>query len=133
MWMRAQKNPSAARREPLGVMRTHFRPPPVSCSALAAVALHALGAPLRAQSIRVVVVDPSGSGVAGGRGESRLAASAASAFRVRTLRIGFRPITFAPIVLAAGQEVVERFEAVTPVEYSALDSQCGVLVIWTRH
>ena len=130
MWMRAQENPSAARRAPLGVMRTHFRPPAVPCSALAAVAL---GAPLRAQSIRGVVVDPSGSGVAGGRGEFRLAAPAAGAFCVRTLRIGFRPITFAPLVLAAGQEVVQRFEAVTPVEYSTLNSQCGALVIWTRH
>ena len=129
MWMRTQENPSAAHRARLGVMHTNFRRSAVSRSALAAVACFALGAPLHAQSIRGVVVDPAGSGVAGVvvmlldsltnttgralsnmRGEFRLAAPAAGTFRVRTLRIGFRPITSAPIVLAAGLEVVQRFE-----------------------
>ena len=129
MWMRTRENPSACRRAPFGVMRIHYRRPAAYCQALAAVALFTLGAPLRAQSIRGVVLDPAGNGVAGVvvllldslanttgralsnmRGEFRLAAPAAGTFRVRTLRIGFRPITSAPIALADGREVVQRFE-----------------------
>lgn len=103
---------------------------------LVALALLACGAPLRAQSIRGVVVDPAGNGVAGVvvtlldsltnatgralsnmRGEFRVASPIAGTFRVHTLRIGFRPVTSAPIVLAAGQEVVERI-ALTGVPFS---------------
>ena len=101
-----------------------------------ALALLALGAPLQAQSIRGVVVDPAGSGVAGVvitlldsltnstgralsnmRGEFRVASPYAGTFRVRTLRIGFRPVTSAPITLAAGQEVEQRIE-LTGVPFS---------------
>lgn len=129
MWMRTQENPSAAHRARLGVMHTNFRRSAVSRSALAAVACFALGAPLHAQSIRGVVVDPAGSGVAGVvvmlldsltnttgralsnmRGEFRVSSTAAGAFRIRTLRIGFRPVTSAPVSLAVGQEVVHRIE-----------------------
>src|SRR5687768_12772483 len=39
------------------------------------------------------------------RGEYRLAAPSPGTYRVRTLRIGFRPMTSAPIGLAAGQEI----------------------------
>jgi hypothetical protein len=90
----------------------------VQCPTLVALALLALGAPLHAQSIRGVVVDPAGNGVAGVvimllgsqtnttgralsnlRGEFRVASPAAGTCRLRTLRIGFRPATSAPIIL----------------------------------
>ena len=42
------------------------------------------------------------------RGEYRLTAAAPGAYRVRTLRIGFRPLTSDPISLAGGQELTRR-------------------------
>ncbi|MEO8620381.1 MAG: carboxypeptidase regulatory-like domain-containing protein [bacterium] len=86
-----------------------------------------LPARLTAQSIHGVVVDRSDTPVAGvvvllvdsalnvsarslssARGEFRLAASLAGTYRVRTLRIGFRPVTSAPVKLSAGEDVTQR-------------------------
>ena len=93
----------------------------LQCPTLLALALLACGAPLRAQSIRGGVVDPAGNGVAGVvvmlrdsltnataralsnvRGDFHKSSTTAGAFRVRTLRIGFRPATSAPVSLAVG-------------------------------
>ncbi|MES2177925.1 MAG: carboxypeptidase regulatory-like domain-containing protein [Gemmatimonadota bacterium] len=83
---------------------------------------------LTAQSLRGLVVDGSGAPVVGvvvqmtdstattvfsrvlsnARGEYRLVAPAAGSYRVRTLRIGFRPLVSDAVTLAAGQEVTQR-------------------------
>ena len=112
-----------------GVMRHFRRRPVLTRSPIIALALLAFGAPLQAQAIRGVVVDPAGAGVAGVvvtlldslantasralsnmRGEFRLATPVAGTYRIRTLRIGFRPVTSAPITLALGQEIDQRIE-----------------------
>ncbi len=48
--------------------------------------------------------------LSGVSGEFRLAAPRTGTFRVRTLRIGFRPAVSEPLVLAAGSEVTRRLE-----------------------
>ena len=117
-------------------MRHFRRRPAVARSSIVALALLAFGAPLQAQAIRGLVVDPAGAGVAGVvvtlldsltntasralsnmRGEFRLASPVAGTYRIRTLRIGFRPVTSAPITLAVGQEVDQRVE-LTGVPFS---------------
>ncbi len=119
-----------------GVMRHYFLQSAPLRHALAVMTLVAAGAPVPAQSIRGVVVDPAGNGVAGVvvtlldsvtntrgralstmRGEFRVASLVAGTFRVRTLRIGFRPVISAPVALAAGQEIEQRIE-LTGVPFS---------------
>ncbi len=68
----------------------------------------------------VLLVDSAGNTVARALtdegGAFRLGTVGAGTYRVRTLRIGYRPSTSAPIVLAAGQEVVQpAFFAGAPV------------------
>lgn len=91
----------------------------------AAAALFALEA--RAQSIRGIVVDPADRPVSGvvvllvdsaahvaaralsnERGEFRLAAPQAGAYRLRTLRIGFRPLLSDAVLLRSGGELTQR-------------------------
>lgn len=81
----------------------------------------------RAQSIHGVVVDAGDRPVAGvvvllldsssrvtaralsnERGEFRVAGSLAGTYRLRTLRIGFRPALSEPVALAAGGEITKR-------------------------
>ncbi|MGH7622988.1 MAG: carboxypeptidase-like regulatory domain-containing protein, partial [Gemmatimonadaceae bacterium] len=79
-----------------------------------------------AQTVRGVVVDAASTPVAGvvvllvngatvvarslsnNRGEFRLAPGVAGMYRVRTLRIGYRPVTSAPLTLRAGETVSQR-------------------------
>jgi hypothetical protein len=80
-----------------------------------------------AQTIRGVVVDPAGAPLSGvvvlmlnsgstpvgrslsnERGEFRLSTSTAGTYRVRTLRIGFRPTTSSSVQLGVGAESVQR-------------------------
>jgi hypothetical protein len=87
-----------------------------------------LPAVARAQSIHGVVVDRADVPVSGvvvmlldnssasvaralsnDRGEFWLAASTAGRYRVRTMRIGFLPVTSEPIMLADGKMVMQRF------------------------
>src|SRR6188508_2406071 len=82
---------------------------------------------LSAQAVRGVVVDEAGAPVPGvvvqlldtaaraaarsltdERGTFRVAASTAGVYHLSTLRIGFRPVTSAPMTLGAGQERNER-------------------------
>jgi len=61
----------------------------------------------------VILLDNSSLGVAralsNARGEFRLTASKAGHYRVRTMRIGFLPVTSEPIALADGKTVTQRF------------------------
>src|SRR3954452_8858917 len=85
-------------------------------------ALATLPATLRGQTVRGVVLDPSGRPVPGvvvillndrsaetarslsnESGAFRVSTSVAGTYRLRTLRIGFRPVLSDPIALAAGQ------------------------------
>jgi len=94
---------------------------------LSAMLLSLLPAIARAQTIHGVVVDPGDRPVAGvvvllldaasneaarslsnERGEFRVAATSAGIYRVRTLRIGFRPLTSDVIALTVGQNVTQR-------------------------
>ena len=80
-----------------------------------------------AQTVHGTVVDPADRPVAGvvvilvngrsaetarsltnERGEFRVSTSAPGTYRLRTLRIGFRPILSDPITLAAGQDVLQQ-------------------------
>jgi len=80
-----------------------------------------------AQAVRGVVVDPADRPVAGvvvilvndksaetaralsnERGEFRVSTSTPGTYKLRTLRIGFRPVLSDPITLAAGEEVTQR-------------------------
>ncbi|MGE5732901.1 MAG: carboxypeptidase regulatory-like domain-containing protein, partial [Gemmatimonas sp.] len=80
-----------------------------------------------AQSVRGVVVDAGERPVPGvvvllvdsastvvaralsdERGEFRVAATRAGTYRLRTLRIGFRPVVSAPMAIAAGEQVTRR-------------------------
>ena len=104
---------------------------PSTCRIVGAIGLLALAllipASLVAQSIRGVVVEANDRPVGGvvvmlidsaanitarslsnPAGEFRLAAPRAGTYRVRTLRVGFRPVTSAPVLLLAGQEVTQR-------------------------
>jgi hypothetical protein len=60
----------------------------------------------------VLLIDASGQVVARSltneRGEYRVAASAAGVYRIRTLRIGFRPATTDAMSLSSGQELTHR-------------------------
>jgi len=86
-----------------------------------------LSSAARAQSVRGVVVDAGERPVSGvvvllvdsasavaarslsdERGEFRLSASRAGTYRLRTLRIGFRPVVSGPIAIAAGEQVTRR-------------------------
>src|SRR5688572_12457287 len=99
----------------------------VTAMVLVAVAAGAFPTPLKAQTIRGTVVDranvpvpgvvvflvDAGNNVAARdltneRGEFRVAASAAGAYRIRTLRIGFRPTMSPSVQLGAGQEVTQQ-------------------------
>ena len=99
----------------------------IACRTLAAAALLSLPAMAMPQSIRGIVVDQLDSPVAGvlvvllddasgvlarslsnARGEFRLTAPRAGAYRVSTRRIGFNPVTSGRIALGAAQEVVQR-------------------------
>ncbi|HSQ31314.1 MAG TPA: carboxypeptidase-like regulatory domain-containing protein [Gemmatimonadaceae bacterium] len=81
----------------------------------------------RAQTVRGVVVDAGDRPVPGvvvllidggsvvaaralsdPRGEYRVVAPRAGTYRLRTLRIGYRPVLSAPFVLAAGGEIAQR-------------------------
>jgi len=94
---------------------------------LVAAALGLLVTTANAQVIRGVVVDRGDLPVAGvvvqlidsastvtaralsnERGEFRVAPSHAGTYRIRTLRIGFRPFTSASVPLVSGQELVQR-------------------------
>lgn len=59
----------------------------------------------------VLLVDSAGAAVARGltneRGEYRLSAPSAGTYRVRTLRIGFRPVTSEAILLPAGDDATQ--------------------------
>src|SRR4051812_30419156 len=80
-----------------------------------------------AQAVRGTVVDPSDRPVAGvlvlmldsasniaaralsnDRGEFHVASIRPGSYRLRTLRIGFRPVTSEPISVVAGDEVIRR-------------------------
>jgi hypothetical protein len=84
---------------------------------------------LSAQSVRGAVVDAGGVPVSGvvvqlltatdsivsralsnQAGEFFIATTAAGTYRVRTLRIGYRPTTSEPVTLRAGEELSRRFE-----------------------
>jgi hypothetical protein len=84
---------------------------------------------LSAQSVRGAVVDAGGIPVAGvvvqlltatdsvvsralsnQAGEFFIATTTAGTYRVRTLRIGYRPVTSDPLTLRAGEELSRRFE-----------------------
>lgn len=98
------------------------------CSWVAAIGLCAASAPaISAQGIRGAVVDASGAPVPGvivllldtrdsvesraltnERGEYRVVAGRPGAYRLRSLRIGFRPTTSALINLAVGQEAMQQ-------------------------
>ena len=100
----------------------------VMLRAVARVALSfAAASAARAQTVRGVVVDPADQPVGGvvvllvdsatrvdaralsdERGAFRLAAPRAGAYRLRTLRIGYRPVVSAPFQLLAGGEVTQR-------------------------
>lgn len=88
-------------------------------------ALLPLGA--RAQTVRGAIVDPNGSPVPGvvlllvdaasrvaaralssERGDFRLSAPSAGSYRIRAIRIGFRPVMSDPINLQLGDEVSKR-------------------------
>lgn len=96
----------------------------LACAMSAAVALPAA---IHAQTVRGTVADAGDQPVAGvvvllvdstsrvaarglsdQRGEFRLTADRAGTFRLRTLRIGFRPVTSDPVVLSDGSEVTRR-------------------------
>ena len=101
---------------------------PTRLATIAAVALLLCAASAGAQTIRGVVVRPAdGVGIAGvvvllidrsggvvaraltnERGEYRVAASASGVYHIRTLRIGFRPMTSDAIDLRDGQELSQR-------------------------
>ena len=87
----------------------------------------ALPVAARAQSVRGNVFDAGGRPIAGAvvllldstsqvtarglsteRGEYRLAAARPGTYRVRALRIGFRPTASDPIVLSTGSETAQR-------------------------
>lgn len=89
-----------------------------------------------AQTVRGAVVGPDNRPIAGivvalvdagsrevgraltdDRGEYRLAAPAAGTYRLRTLRIGFRPLVSEPIALAVGSDVTRQL-AVSTVAFS---------------
>ena len=114
-------------------MRTTAVRRPPTCRIVGAIGLLALAlalvfpASLVAQSIRGVVVEGNDRPVAGvvvilidsaanisarslsnGAGEFRLAAPRGGTYRVRTLRVGFRPATSNPVLLLVGQEVAQR-------------------------
>lgn len=95
--------------------------------AFALVALVGLPTGLAAQVVRGTIVDRADRPVAGvvamlldaddavvaralsgDQGDVRLVAPAPGTYRVRTLRIGYRPVTSAPRTLAAGETVAER-------------------------
>ncbi|WP_158508703.1 carboxypeptidase regulatory-like domain-containing protein [Gemmatirosa kalamazoonensis] len=94
---------------------------------LAAAALLLLPAAARAQVVRGTVLDVGDRAVPGvvvtlldassavaaralsdERGAYRLLAPGPGTYRVHTLRIGFRPVTSAPVTLAAGEELTRR-------------------------
>lgn len=69
----------------------------------------------------VLLVDSAGTVVARSlsneRGEFRLSALTSGTYRVRTLRIGFRPAISQPLVLGAGEDLVQRL-VLTGVPFS---------------
>lgn len=69
----------------------------------------------------LLLLDPTstvvGRALSNGRGEYRLTAPGPGAYRVRTLRIGYRPVTLEPMTLAPGAEVVRRL-VLTGVTFS---------------
>jgi hypothetical protein len=132
---------------------------------LGIVAVLALAsAPLNAQSVRGTTVDQSGVAVAGvvvmlvdasnqpvarsltdGAGEFRIQSRGPGSFRLRTMRVGFRPMTSEPFVLEIAQEVARRL-VLTNVPFSLdtvrvagrnpcrapSDSAAGVFAIWEQ-
>lgn len=115
----------------------------------AGVGAVAVPADASAQSVRGVVVDPGGVPVPGvvvqaldtasavtgraltnERGEFLLVAGRPGTYTVRTLRIGYKPVTSAPITLGEGEERSQRFELTgIPVTLSSVmiggASVCG--------
>ena len=100
------------------------RPSKLACAMSVALALPAA---IHAQTVRGTVANAGDQPVAGvvvllvdsmsrvaarglsdQRGEFRLTADHAGTFRLRTLRIGFRPVTSDPVVLSDGSEVTRR-------------------------
>src|SRR6266571_131576 len=94
---------------------------------LSAALLFLLPLAAHAQSVRGVVVDAGDRPVAGvvvllldsasqvtaralsnERGEFRVASSRPGSYRIRTLRIGFRPVMSEPAALTAGSEIAKR-------------------------
>jgi hypothetical protein len=108
----------SARNDVMSMMRMVVR-------AVAAIGLIPLAA--GAQSVRGVVVDrddrpvsgvvvllldsasnPVARALSNDRGEFRIAGARGGSYRVRTMRIGFRPVTSPPIRLADGGEISQR-------------------------
>jgi hypothetical protein len=119
---------------------------------------------VHAQSIRGVTVDRAGAPVPGvvvllldardsvhsraltnDGGEFRVAAATAGVFRLRSLRIGFRPTTSAALPLGAGQELTHRLDLVgVPVSLDTVrivgrnscrvptDSAAATFAIWEQ-
>lgn len=119
---------SRTRLAPSGCSSGAEAPVSVRPCVLSAALLTLLTLAARAQSVRGVVVDSGDRPVAGvvvllvdsasqvsaralsnERGEFRLSASRAGNYRVRTLRIGFRPVISETVVLRAGGEITRRF------------------------
>ena len=113
------------------LMRTPTVRRPNTCRIVGAIGLLALALVLPesliAQSIRGVVIEGNDRPVAGvvvmlidsaanisarslsnTAGEFRLAAPRAGIYKIRTLRVGFRPATSIPVLLLVGQEVAQR-------------------------
>ncbi len=97
----------------------------------------------------LLLLDPTSNVVArslsSGRGEYRLNAPGPGAYRVRTLRIGYRPVTLDAVTLAAGANVVRRL-VLTAVTFSLdtvrvvgrnacramADSGAATLAVWEQ-
>ena len=120
-------------------------PLPVRRYCCAAALALAVPFAVQAQSVRGVVVDAGDRPVSGvvvllvdsasnvaaralsaERGEFRVAATRAGTYRLRTLRIGFRPVVSAPMTIAAGEQVTRRL-VLTGLPETPPDPVCPVI------